>query len=160
MPLPALDTAFASIEDLPQKQVLATWLANKTGGTVADVLTLSEKQLWAELAVAYGGSLDVAGYEGIALQYSWGAIYNGITGGTDIQINWGIRQAMEAIVGAQFGVDVCCYTTGLPIKYLLALMALSVSPGPVEVDGLAFDDGVDSGALLYDDGDTGLLLYA
>lgn len=173
MALPALDAAFADLKDLPQKQILATWLANKTGGAVADVLTLSEKQLWAELAVAYGGNKGVQGYEGIALQYSWAAIYNGITGGTDTHINWGIRQAMEAIVGAQYGVDVCCYTTGFPIQYLLAFMALSAAaPLTILVDILGFfklgseydssNNGYDcltSGAPVYAAGKIGESIY-
>lgn len=130
MALPALDSTFAGYKDLPTKQILASWLANKSGAPLADCLWYSEKQIWAKLAVAYGGDKEEWGYIGLAPEYSWAAILASITGTYNFYPNWSESKYLQEMVASYYEVDDCCFQVGMPIKYLLALMVMSVSPAP------------------------------
>lgn len=132
MALPTFGPAFAGYKDLPTKQILASWLANKTGQTVDDCLFYFEHQIWAKLAAAYGGSKGEEGYVSLPKQYAWSAIYNGITGSTDTYLDWNKRRAMEKIVSAYYGVDDCCFSVSFPIQYLYALMVPFVDQDVVD----------------------------
>jgi hypothetical protein len=141
----------------------ASWLANyQATGNPQDYLDLPIDIVLGKLAIAYGSSRAEGDYITLPKQYAFSDIYNGITGGTDINLKWGEPEALARIYQAlndETG-DNIYYSTyvSFSVPVLLGLIATFESS-----DGTGwalFDDGTDTGFLLYDDGtDNGILEF-
>lgn len=165
MALPTLDATFASAADLPRRQMLAKWLVEELGsGSIADYWTLPERYLWAKIAVAAGAARPEADYISLPTRYVWSDIYNAVAGDSGSHIDWTEKQALGHIAAAYRGdtanaANLATYIDW-PWRYQVASIIIAAGGG-VAIDGFGFNDGIDTGLLLYNDGvDQGFLIFA
>lgn len=104
MALPTLDATFASLADLPRKQMLAKWIITQLAdGTIADYCTLPEHYLWAKIAAAHSAGLSEQDYISLPKKYIWSDIYNIFSGSRGQHIDWSENVALGHIAAALRG---------------------------------------------------------
>lgn len=150
MSLPDLNAEFAAIKELPKRLILSRWLSFVSNGSPDNYYTLPEQQIYARIAVAIGCPLDEASYISLPKQYVWRDIYNFFANSSRVDVEWVEREflgwTLAAIRGEQNDPAKVAFFIDLPVKYTLALIAVSLEFTS------AYDDGIDIGRLLYDDG--------
>jgi hypothetical protein len=168
MPIPSLNDQVAINASLPKREIFARWLIGVQGfGETGDYATLPERYLLAKIAVAYGCPRSEADYISLPKQYVWSDIYNAIAGDTGPHSDWSEKQALGWIIGATYGdqnnQSFLSYYIDLPTRIQLALLVElnGGTPQPPQTFFIEFDDGIDIGNLLYNDGvSSGKLIYA
>jgi hypothetical protein len=171
MPIPNLNDQVAINASLPKREIFARWLIGVQGfGETGDYATLPERYLLAKIAVAYGCPRAEVDYISLPKQYVWSDIYNAISGDTSVHYDWAEKQALGWILGATYGdqnvSQFLAYYIDLPIRIQLALLVelnggTPPPPVPTETFFIEYNDSVDVGDLLYDDGEgSAKLIYA
>tara|TARA_R110000868_G_scaffold160171_7_gene389529 strand:- start:857 stop:1912 length:1056 start_codon:yes stop_codon:yes gene_type:complete len=171
MALPALNATFASVADLPRRQMLAKWLVGELGsGSVADYWLIPERYLWAKIAVAAGGPKTEATYISLPTRYVWSDIYNAVAGSSGSRIDWSEKEALGRIAAAYRGdinnpANTATYIDW-PWRYKVASIIGGVAP-PAPIDPYAMNvslllhmDGTNSSTTFIDDSINNLTVTA